>query len=143
LGDAYSLRALSQPLTAIQRSLLAAAGYPDAPQDQTVYFSPRGSETFKGYGLFDTSINYNIPIFRSLRPWVKLDLFNVFDNLKLVSWNRTVRQDPSSPADSLGLRTGFLPGASFGQADSNSNFPSALEGIVGGRTFRAALGFRF
>jgi hypothetical protein len=133
----------NQPLTSIQRALLRSAGYPDAPTSQTVYFSTRGSESFKGYGLVDTSINYNIPVFGSLRPWLKFDVFNLFDNLKLIAWNRTVRTDPASPVDSLGLRTGFLKGASFGTADSNSDFPTAIAGVDGGRTFRVAFGFRF
>ncbi|HEV8348529.1 MAG TPA: hypothetical protein VGQ16_18260 [Vicinamibacterales bacterium] len=102
-----------------------------------------GLRAFKGYGLVDTSINYNIPVFGSLRPWVKFDVFNLFDNLKLVAWNRTVRPDPASPVDSLGLRTGFLKGAAFGTADSHSDFPTAIAGVDGGRTFRVAFGFRF
>jgi hypothetical protein len=107
-----------------------------------VYFSARGSEPFAGFGVMDTSINYNIPVFGSLRPWLKVDIFNLFDNLKLIAWNRTVRQDPASPLDSLGLRTGYLKGAAFGTADSNSDFPGG--GIAdGGRTFRVAFGFRF
>ena len=46
------------------------AGYPDAPTNQTVFFADRGSETFKGYGLFDLDLSYNVPVFRSLRPWI-------------------------------------------------------------------------
>jgi hypothetical protein len=59
----YSLRAVSAPLTATQANTLAAAGYPDAPGTTSpssgycVYFGDRGSQTFKGYGLFDLSIN--------------------------------------------------------------------------------------
>ena len=43
-GTTYSLAAAGQPLTSIQRSLIAAAGYPDVPGTSTVYFAPRGSE---------------------------------------------------------------------------------------------------
>ena len=64
-----------------------------------MFFGERGSETFKGYGLLDTSINYNIPVFRSLRPWVKFDVYNLFNNRKLIAWNTTVRPDPTSPLD--------------------------------------------
>ena len=39
-----------------------------------LYFGDRGSQEFKGDGLFDMSINYNVPVFRTLRPWVKLDV---------------------------------------------------------------------
>jgi len=142
LGDRYSLRATNQGLSATQRALLRAAGYPDAPTSQTIYFSARGSEPFKGFGVLDSSINYNIPVFVTLKPWLKFDVFNLFNDQKLIAWNRTVRADPASPLDSLGLRTGYVKGANFGKAESNSNFPSGLVGD-GGRTFRVAFGFRF
>ena len=38
--------------------------------------------------------NYNIPVFRTLRPWIKFDVYNLFDNQKLIAWNTTVSQDP-------------------------------------------------
>jgi hypothetical protein len=139
-GQVYSLRATNQPLTPAQAALLAA--YPDAPGSQTVYFGERGSQTFPGYGVFDASFNYDIRAVRSLRPWVKLDVFNVFNNLKLVGFNTTVRQDPASPVDALGLHTGYVLGPSFGQATSNTNFPHSL-GVGSGRTFRMAVGIRF
>jgi hypothetical protein len=139
----YSLSASNVPLTATQASILATAGYPDAPPPGVLYFGDRGSQEFKGSGLFDTSINYNVPVFRTLRPWVKLDVYNVFNNLKEISWNTTVKPDPNSPKDSLGLPTGYLPGPLFGQATSTSNFPAPFSGLTGGRTFRVAAGFRF
>jgi hypothetical protein len=142
-GQVFSLRANNQAITATQRALLTAAGYPDAPVSQNVFFGDRGSQEFPGYALFDTSINYSVPVMHSLRPWVKLDIFNLFDNLKLIAWNSTVLQDKSGPKDSLGLATTYNPGPLFGQADSNADFPAALPGITGGRTFRVAFGIRF
>jgi hypothetical protein len=137
----YSLVANGQSLTATQAALIGA--YPDQPASQSVFFGPRGSETFKGYGLFDLSVNYAVPVFRSLRPWLKVDVFNVFDNLKQIGWNTTVSPDPNSATDSLGLATGFVPGPSFGAATSNTQFAAPIPGATGGRTFRFALGFRF
>jgi hypothetical protein len=81
-------------------------------------------------------------VFRTLRPWIKLDLFNAFDNDKLVSFDTTVEPDPASPVDALGLPTGYIRSASFGNARSAGNFPRSL-GVTGGRTFRMSLGFRF
>jgi hypothetical protein len=139
-GLVYSLRATNQPLTPTQEALLAA--YPDAPSSQTVYFGDRGSQTFPGYGVLDASLNYDIRALRSLRPWLKLDVFNLFNNLKLIGYNTSVTQDPASPVDSLGLHTGYLPGPSFGQANSNTNFPKSLA-VGSGRTFRVSFGIRF
>ena len=92
----YSLTS-TLPLTATQPASSGAAGYPDAPPPGAVYFGPRGSETFKGYGLFDTSLNYTVPVLRTLRPWVKLDVYNVFNNQKQIGWNTAVRPVSEQP----------------------------------------------
>jgi len=139
----YSLRALSQPLTTIQRNILKTAGYPDAPGSSSVYFGDRGSQEFAGYAMVDANISYNIPVTGSVRPWVKFDIYNLLNNNKLITWNTTVRQDPNSPLDALGLRTGYIQGPQFGQATSATNFPAPFGGQTGGRTFRLALGLRF
>jgi len=139
-GQVYSLR-LNQGPTSVQKALLAA--YPDLPSSQTVFFADRGSETFKGYGVLDLSLNYNVPVFASVRPWLKLDVFNALNNQKQIAWNTTIKADPASPKDSFGLATGYLPGAAFGTATSNNQFAAPLAGVVGGRTLRLAVGVRF
>ena len=160
----YSLAARNQRLTPTQVALMTAAGYPDAANlaalgpisGNAVFFEPLGSQQFAGYAIADVSANYNVPVFRSLRPWVKLDVYNLFDNQKLIGWNTTVVQDPNPSRDPLGLRTGFVPSntANYGTATGNtvSNlfssainaFPLAFTGApAGGRTFRVAVGFRF
>jgi hypothetical protein len=139
----YSLAAAEQALTAIQRARLLAAGYPDAPSSQTVYFGARGSETFRGYGAVDIGLGYNIPLFGTLTPWVRFDIYNAFNNQQLLRWDTSVSQDPSSPADELGLSTGYRKGAGFGKATSNDQFLAPFPGETGGRTFLLAGGFRF
>jgi hypothetical protein len=142
-GQIYSLRALNQAITPTQRAILANAGYPDAPGASSVYFADRGSEEFAGFGLFDANVSYNIPILKTIKPWVKFDIYNLLNNQKLISWNTTIRPDPASPLDSLGLRTGYLRGPLFGQATAQTNFPAPFGGQTGGRTFRVAVGVRF
>lgn len=137
----YSLTALNQPLTAIQRT--RGAAYPNLPSTQTVFFAERGSEEFAGYHLVDLGLQYQIPIWRTLRPWLKFDIYNVFNNEKLIEWNTVVRQDPASPADNLGLRTGFTKGPLFGQGTATTHYPRWVAGENGGRTFRLAVGFRY
>ena len=153
-GLVYSLAARNQPLSATQRSILVAAGYPDAPTTQNVFFGPRGSEQFKGYGLFDLDVSYNIPVFRTLRPWIKFDVYNLFNNQKLIAWNTTISQTASSPKDNLGLATAYTPGSTFGTATGNTvtnlnysginSYPVAYNGAPpGGRTILVYAGFRF
>ncbi len=152
---AYSLAARNQGLTATQRTILAANGYTDEPAAAHIFFNDeRGTEQFPGYGLLDLSVNYNIPVFKSLRPWIKVDLYNVLDNRKLIAFDTTVSQNNAGAKDSVGLATTFNKGANFGKATGNTqtnvsttginSFPLAFQGApAGGRTFRMALGFRF
>ena len=142
-GGVYSLAATSQALSATQRTILRNAGYPDAPGSSTVYFGERGSEEYPGYGLLDANISYNIPVVGSVRPWVKFDIYNVANNQKLIRFNTTVRPDPASPVDALGIRTGFLRGAAFGTGTAQTHYPVPFGGATGGRTFRVAVGLRF
>jgi hypothetical protein len=141
--------------TDAQRAILEAAGYPDAPSQTHVFFgNARGTEEFPAYGLFDLNLNYNIPVFKSLRPWVKLDIYNLFDNQKLIGYNTTVSPNDAAGVDAYGLANTFTKGSSYGKATGNTQtntgytglnaFPRAFQdAVAGGRTFRIALGFRF
>jgi hypothetical protein len=153
-GLIYTLAARNQAITTTQRAIMAAAGYPDAPTSQTVFFADRGTENFKGYGLLDLDLSYNIPVFKSVRPWVKFDVYNLFDNKKLIAWSTTISQNSSSPKDNLGLATDYTKAATFGTATGNTvttslgdtfnTYPVAFNGAIpGGRTIRVAMGVRF
>lgn len=130
----YSLRAGGVPLSAVQRERLRE--YVSQPTSQTLYFAGRGSEEFEPYSRFHLAATYRIPVFDRVRPWVKLELFNVLGNRKLVTWNTTVVPDPASPRDELGLPTGFVRGPRFGQPQSSGNY-------LPPRAFQMALGVRF
>ncbi len=120
-GLAYSLAAKSVALTSTQIGILSAAGYPDQPGPQTVFFTgARGDQNFAGYGVFDMSVNYDVPVLRNLRPWVKFDVYNLLNNDKLIAWSTTVTPNKATPLDSLGLPTGYTPSATFGTATGNT-----------------------
>jgi hypothetical protein len=138
----YTLSTVSGP-TGAQIATLAAAGYPDFPGLQTVYFSSLGAGEFAGYAVVDTAATYEVPVFRGVRPWVKAELYTLFNNQKPISWNTSISPDATSPADSLGLRTGYVEGPQFGQSLSETSFPVPFQGATGGRTFRMAVGVRF
>jgi outer membrane receptor protein involved in Fe transport len=153
-GRAYSLAARNQPLTATQDAIIANAGYPDTPQLQTVYFGDRGSQFFPGFAVFDASVNYNVPVFRKLRPYVKFDIYNLFNNEKLIAYSTTVSQNKAAGVDNLGLATSYTPSSTFGTGTGNTQtnlnesnintYPLAYNGATpGGRTFQMAVGFRF
>jgi hypothetical protein len=140
--QAYSLRAAGVPLTDIQTALLADLGYQSGPPAQTIYFG-RGTERFDDYSLFDASVSYQIPVWQELRPWLKADLFNAFNYNDPYRFNTTVRLDPDSPLDALGIPTAFTRGASFGQPTASTDYPLPYGGQVGGRAFRLSFGLRF
>jgi hypothetical protein len=144
-GLTYSLLAEGVPLSDIQLARAEAAGYAGLPNggEQDLYFGARGSEQFDGYGLMDFSVNYSIPVWRSLRPYLKFDLLNAFNNQKLIGFDTTVDPDYDGPVDGLGLPLNYVKSPNFGKADSNGDYPAWRTGQNGGRTFLAAFGFRF
>ena len=141
-AQTYSLLAAGQPLSAVQ--LARNPGYTRSGiTSQTIYFGGRGTEEFEGYGLVDFAATYQIPIWKTLRPWVKAEVYNVLNSDKLIGWTTTVSPDPNSPLDEFGLRTGFIRAANFGQARANTDYPRPLPGLNGLRTFQVAFGLRF
>jgi hypothetical protein len=143
-GGVYSLTA-SVPVTLDM--LARNPGYPttdiSAATRQTVYFGERGGYNFKGYGVMDLATSYNLAVWRSLKPWFKVEVYNLFDNTKQIAWDRTVSPDPASPLDANGLRTGYIQGPRFGQATAGTMFPQPYAGQNGGRAVKLAFGVRF
>ena len=130
-----SLTASSVPLSSIQKARIPAV-YTSPPKNQTLYFGPRGDVNFAGAHIFDLGLNYSVPVWKTIRPWVKLELRNAFNNDKLTSWNIAVTPDNNGPKDANGLPTNYVKGKNFGKGTANANYPDARE-------FLFAVGFRF
>lgn len=143
-GTAYSLTA-NLPLTAVQ--LARNPGYPvndiNPAVRQTVFFGERGAQTFKAYGLLDLAATYTVPVRGSVRPWFKVEVYNLLNNQKQIAWDRTVAADRTTPLDANGIPTGFVRGARFGQATSDAHYPQPYLGQNGSRAVRLAFGVRF
>lgn len=120
--------------TAIQRS--RNPGYRTVPPNQTIFFGERGAGEFASSSLFDLSLTYALPIFRSVEPWVKFDVFNALNDDTQLTWNTAVTADPNSPLDEDGLRTGFRQGAAFGR-------PTGAGSFVTPREYTVSAGVRF
>ena len=144
-GHVFSYSAASVPLTAIE--LARNPGYPtndiNALTSNTLYFGERGAGDFPGFGALDFAATYSIPVWKSGKPWFKIEIFNVLNNDKLIGWDTTVTADPNSPKDANGLPTGYIQGANFGKAVQDNQFPQPIPGTNGGRLIRMAFGFRF
>ena len=142
-GQVYSLVADGVPLSARQQAILDDLGYASGPTSQSLYFDARGTEDFKGYGLLDLSVQYQIPVWRTARPYFKFELYNVFNNDVLIGWDTTVNPVYDGPVDDLGLPTTYERGPRFGESTSKTDYPPWRAAVDGGRTFLMSLGFRF
>ena len=140
-GRTYSLVATGVPLSAQQ--IARNPGYARIPTSQSIFFGARGSQSFEGYHLVDLAATYSVPVWQSLRPWVKLEILNALNNQKLVSWNTSVTADASGPKDENGLPINYVKAAAFGTATGPSSYPRPRPGSDGGRTLLVAAGVRF
>lgn len=89
--------------------------------------------------MFDLSLSYGIPVFKTVRPWLKAEIMNLFNDHTLgagtAGFRTTVTPNFAGPLDSLGLPTTFTKATTFGQALNANSYPLA-------RTFRLAFGVR-
>ncbi len=100
-------------------------------------------ESFHGFGVADFSAGYSLPVFKTVRPYVKFELLNAFNNQKLITFDTTVSANWDGPVDALGIPTTYTQGPRFGQANSNASFPNWRSGNSGSRAFLVAAGVRF
>ena len=136
-AENYSLTSSNFRVTPEQQAMLDELGYVDGPSSRTLYYAAgRGSELYNGSGRFDLSLHYEIPVWRSLRPWLKIEWYNLTNNDKLISFNTTIRPDWEGPLDALGIPTAYVEGDRFGEATSAGAYRAA-------RSFLVAMGFRF
>jgi hypothetical protein len=139
----YSLVATNVPITPQQ--LARNPGYARPPTTNGagpgVFFAPRGSEEFESSHIFDFSLNYEVPVYKTARPFIKAELRNAFNVQPLIGFDTTVTPDPNSPRDELGLPTGYIKGANFGTP--LNNYTATGPHVPYPREFRFSLGFRF
>jgi hypothetical protein len=132
---AFSYIATSVPVSSIQRA--KNPGYATPPTlNANLFFGERGIGRFEKSHLFDFALTYEVPVWKTARPWFKAEVRNAFNAQPLIQYNTTISVDPNSPLDSLGLPTGYIKSANFGKDTSNLHTPVPRE-------FRFSLGFRF
>jgi hypothetical protein len=129
-GRTYSLVAAGVPLSTQQ--IARNPGYARLPTSQSIFFGERGSQSFEGYHLVDLAATYSVPVWQSLRPWVKVEVLNALNNQTLVSWNTSIAADASGPKDENGLPVNYVKSAAFGTATGPTSFPRPRPGADGG-----------
>ncbi|MCU1386265.1 MAG: hypothetical protein JWL71_4962 [Acidobacteria bacterium] len=144
-AQVFSYIAASVALTPIE--LARNPGYPanniNANTSYNLFFGARGAGEFAGYGAVDLAATYSIPVWKTAKPWLKVEFYNLLNNDKLIKWDTTVTADPNSPKDANGLPTGYIQGTNFGKATQDNQYIQPIPGTNGGRLFRMALGVRF
>jgi hypothetical protein len=134
-GGVYSLTAGSVPWSQYQRDRTPAV-YTSLGKTQTIFFGERGSQDFEDSHIIDLGLSYAVPVWKTVRPWFKVELRNAFNNDKLLTWNTAIRPDNAGPTDQYGLPTAYIKGANFGKGTSNANYATPRE-------FLFSLGVRF
>jgi outer membrane receptor for ferrienterochelin and colicin len=135
----YSL--LTNNVAITPQQLARNPGYARPPTVQTIFYAARGSEEANPSHLFDFSLYYEIPVYKTARPFFKAELRNAFNKQPLILFNRTVNPDPASPRDSLGLPTGYIKASTFGTPQNN--YTATEPHVPQPRTLLFAVGFRF
>lgn len=130
----FSFTSANVPLTAIQRALGAA--YAGLPTTQTIFYDSRGTGEYEAAHLFNMALNYELPVWKTARPYFKVDFRNVFNAQPNIQSDTTLLPDNNGPKDALGIPTTFIKGANFGK-------PTVLAHNPVPREFRFAVGFRF
>ena len=82
-------------------------------------------------------------MWKTLKPWLRMEVLNLLNNDKLIAWDTTITVDATSALDANVLPTGYVKGARFGQGTSTAQYPRPRPGLTGGRTYLGAFGFRF
>jgi len=141
----FSYSAAGVPITAIQAA--RNPGYARPPTAQTLFFGERGEGEFEASHQFDLAATYQVPVFRTLRPWLKFEVYNLFNNQSLITSNTSVTADNTSARDENGLPTSFIRGGNFGLGTQNSHYPRATNTPSGtavyARTWLTSFGVRF
>jgi hypothetical protein len=140
-ASVYSL-STSIPLTPAQSAIHREAGYRSAPANQTIYFGKLGAGEYEDAHQIDVALTYAVPLFRRIEPWIKMDVYNLFNAGALVGFNTTVTADPNGPKDELGLPTSYVEGALFGRPTSVTTLDSPGH-VQLPREIRLSAGIRF
>lgn len=139
-GTPYSFIAAGEDLSDIQ--LGRDPGYQNPPVQQDIYFGGRGSQLFGDIHRVDLALNYEIPVWKTLAPYLKFSVFNVLGADDLVTHgtgitpcrpeNAGTTRCPTAPVDANGIPTTFTRNATFGTARSVASHQRAREFLISG-----------
>ncbi len=132
-GQPYNITS-TLPLTAIE--IARDPGYASLPATQLIYYGDRGNNFFPSQQRWDLAFSWEAPVYKTVVPWVRFAITNLFNPAYLVSYDTSVTANTKGPLDSNGLPTTYTKAKTFGTATSSANYQPA-------RTLTFAAGIRF
>jgi hypothetical protein len=132
-GQPYNITS-TLPLSAIE--IARDPGYASLPATQVIYYGDRGNSFFPSQQRWDLSFSWEAPITKTVAPYVRFAITNLFNTAYLVSYDTSVTANTNGPLDSNGLPTTYTKAKTFGTATSSANYQPA-------RTLTIAAGIRF
>jgi hypothetical protein len=111
-------------------------GYASLPATQVIYYGDRGNNFWPSQQRWDLSFAWDAPLYKTVAPYVRFAITNLWSTHYLVSYNISVSPNYDGPLDANGLPTTYIKGANFGKATSSSNYQTP-------RQLTIAAGIRF
>ena len=111
------------------------------PDHAEALLRERGSASSSAQSLFDLALNYDIPVFKTVRPYFKFDMRNMFNEQPLIGFDTTVTPNNAGPRDSMGIPTEFIQASTYGTPQNN--YTATEPHVPQPRTFLFAVGIRF
>jgi hypothetical protein len=138
----YSLFATGVPVTPQQLARNPGYARPPTTNNPALFFGDeRGIGEFESAHILDLTLSYEVPVYKTARPFLKVEFRNAFNSQPLIGYNTTVAPDLTSPRDALGLPTGYTRGANFGNPVNNHT--ATAPHVPFPREVRFSVGFRF
>ena len=82
---------------------------------QTIFYEGRGTQEYEAQHLVDLALNYDVPVWKKVRPYVKFDLRNVFNSQPLIGFDTTLIPNNSGPHGRARHPHDLHPGAELRQ----------------------------
>ena len=105
-------------------------GYVFPPFGAPVYFGKRGSQEFNSTSLFDLAATWFAPRWKSVEPWLKVEVRNLLNDSTKRTFDTTISPDFGGPTDADGIPTQYIEAPTFGQAVSPDDHVRPREILV-------------
>jgi len=111
----------------------AGEGYLTLGSSQTLFFGERGRGEYDEISALDLALQYGIPVWKTVEPWIKFTVQNVTNEKALQRFNTQILPISGAaggPVDSFGRPTTYNLGPNFGRARSSADYQVPREYFI-------------